>query len=144
MSGPLSLSRSSRAPAFEFDRRAGQYPRMISGIGKSRSLIALSLLLAAGGCSRLRSADLALRDAGIAERCVDLMQRAFPDADITVTKRDVTLNTEADSMAAAVARIEGVREKVPEGQFITRVVGVECRFENEILVGFRWTAGPFR
>jgi hypothetical protein len=122
----------------------GSIRGMTCRIAKSRFLVALLLALAVAGCAGLRRTDLALRDAGVAERCVDFMQRAFPDADITVTKRAVALDTQAASMAAATAQIAGIREKVPQGEFITRDVGVECRFENGILVGFRWTAGPFR
>ena len=43
-----------------------------------------------------------------------------------------------------VARVEGVRKDVPAGGFVLRDVAVECRFDNGVLTGFRWTQGPLR
>jgi hypothetical protein len=122
----------------------GSIRRMTSGIARRPSLIALSVALAATGCARMRNAELEVRDVGLAAHCEAFMRRAFPGADITVTKREATPDAQAATLTGAIARIEGVREKVPEGQFVAREVGVECRFDNGILVGFRWTAGPFR
>ncbi len=76
----------------------------------------------------------------MADRCADIMQRAFPDADIDITKREAT----AASLTTIVAHVEGVRSNLPPHGPLTRNLAVECRFDNSILTGFRWTAGPLQ
>ena len=100
---------------------------------------------------RLRPAALALwvvcslstgcgisRDVGLAGRCADVMQRAFPSADIEIGKSEAS----ATSLTTIVARVEGVRGDAPPEGPLTRDLAVECQFDNNILTGFRWTAGP--
>ena len=149
MGGPCSLPppRSDAAASLKNALAPGTIRAMTCPIAMHRSKNAVFLLLVLAGmagCARIHNAEIDLRDVGLAARCADFMRRAFPGAEITVTKREATPDALAATMTGAIARIEGVREKVPEGQFVTRDVGVECRFDNEILVGFRWTAGPFR
>jgi hypothetical protein len=74
----------------------------------------------------------------MAERCVDLMRSAYPGAAIDITKRTAS----ATSLTTIVAQIEGERTNLPPNAAIARKLGVECRFDNNILTGFRWTAGP--
>ena len=76
----------------------------------------------------------------MADRCADIMQRAFPDADIDITKSEAA----ATNLTTIVARVEGVRNAVPPHGPVARNLAVECRFDNSILTGFRWTAGPLQ
>lgn len=78
------------------------------------------------------------RDVGVAERCADLMRRAYPNAAIDITKTEAT----ATSLTTIVAKAEGVRTDVPPGAPLPQDLAVECRFEENILTGFQWTAGP--
>jgi len=78
------------------------------------------------------------RDVGLAARCADIMQRAFPSADIEIGKSDAS----ATGLTTIVARVEGVRADMPPDGPLTRDLAVECQFDNNILTGFRWTAGP--
>ena len=90
-----------------------------------------SLCCLDAGCSLVPSG-------GMADRCADLMQRAYPGADIDVTKREAA----ATSITTIVAKVEGVRSDTPPGGLAPRHLAVECRFDSDILTGFRWTAGP--
>jgi hypothetical protein len=78
------------------------------------------------------------RDVGLAARCGDIMQRAFPSATIEIGKSEAT----ATSLTTIVARVEGIRSDMPPEGALTRDLAVECQFDNNILTGFRWTAGP--
>jgi hypothetical protein len=75
----------------------------------------------------------------LAERCVDIMRRAFPEGGFDVTNRRVKVEGNA-----ATVGIAATRSAVPANGLYAREVGVECRFENGVLTGFRWTAGPVR
>jgi hypothetical protein len=79
-------------------------------------------------------------DVGLAERCAEFMQRAYPSARIEITKSEAS----ATSLSAIVARVEGVRSDMPPDGPLPRDLAVECRFDENILTGFRWTAGPTR
>jgi hypothetical protein len=78
------------------------------------------------------------RDVGLAERCADIMRRAYPSAAIEITKTGAT----ATSLTTIVATAEGVRTDLPPGAPVPQDLAVECRFDENILTGFRWTAGP--
>ena len=80
------------------------------------------------------------RGIGLAERCADFMLRAYPSAAIEITKSEAS----ATSLTTIVARVEGVRTGMPEGGPLLRDLAVECRFDENVLTGFRWTAGPLR
>lgn len=94
-------------------------------------------LLALTGCG------LRVREASPLDRCAELMQQAFPGGDIKPTKKEVAEEARP-SIAAVVARVEGERQNVAAGTVPLREVAAECRFENGILTGFRWTKGPLR
>jgi hypothetical protein len=66
------------------------------------------------------------------------MQRAFSSATIEIGKSDVS----ATSLTTIVARVEGIRSDIPPEGPLRRDLAVECQFDNNILTGFRWTAGP--
>jgi hypothetical protein len=74
----------------------------------------------------------------MADRCADLMQQAYPGADIDITKREAA----ATSLTTIVAHVEGERTNLPSPPPVARHLAVECKFDNNILTGFRWTAGP--
>ena len=76
----------------------------------------------------------------MAERCADLMQRADPGADIDITGSGAA----ATSITAILAHAEGVRRDLPPNAPVARHLAVECRFEGDILTGFKWTKGPSR
>jgi hypothetical protein len=75
---------------------------------------------------------------GLAERCADVMRQAYPVADIDVTERTAV----AKSLTTVVARVVGERTNLPANAAIARHLAVECTFDNDVLTGFRWTAGP--
>ncbi len=85
-----------------------------------------------------------MRDVGLADRCADFMQRAFPGASIKITKQQAAPDPASGDFATSIAIVQGMREKVPAGEFVARDVAVECRFQNGILTSFRWLAGPLR
>ncbi len=66
------------------------------------------------------------------------MQRAFPSATIEIGKTEAS----ATSLTTIVAHVEGVRSDMPAAGPLAHELAVECRFDNNILTGFRWTAGP--
>jgi hypothetical protein len=78
------------------------------------------------------------RDVGLAGRCADIMQRAFPSAAIEIGKSEAS----ATSLTTIVAHVEGTRDDVPAGGPMARDLAVECRFDGSIMTEFRWTAGP--
>lgn len=80
------------------------------------------------------------RDIGLAERCADIMRRAYSSAAIEITKTEAS----PTSLTTIMTRAEGVRTDMPEGGPLPRDLAVECRFDENILTGFRWTAGPMR
>jgi hypothetical protein len=88
-------------------------------------------------CS-VAAACVAPRDVGLAERCAEIMRRAYPSAAIDITKTEAT----ATSLTTIVAKAEGVRTDLPPGAPLPQDLAVECRFDENILTGFRWTAGP--
>jgi hypothetical protein len=92
--------------------------------------------LALGGCG--------LRETSLSDRCGEVMQDAFPSGKIKVTKAEVTADPAGTSVTSMVAAVNGVRSEVAEGNVLARDVAVECRFEDNILTGFRWTAGPLQ
>ena len=98
----------------------------------STALLAAALCCVAAACGGIP------RDVGLAERCADIMRRAYPSAAIDITKTDAT----ATSLTTIVANAEGVRTDVPPGAPVRQDLAVECRFDENILTGFRWTAGP--
>ena len=77
-------------------------------------------------------------DVGLAERCADIMRLAYPSATIDITKREAS----ATSLTTIIASVEGVRTDLPPDQPLARDLAAECRFDENILTGFRWTAGP--
>jgi hypothetical protein len=91
------------------------------------------LFLVVGGS--LTGCDI--REAGLAERCADVMRQAFPGGGIEIRSMEAQA-----VMSSGIARVDGVREKVAPDGGVLRDVAVECRFEDGVLTGFRWIAGP--
>lgn len=110
-----------------------------------RYLLALLLpaIIAVAGCNSLSriatDARMSVGDVGLADRCADIMQRAYPGGGIDITSKTANAN-----MSAAVATVKGTRRGVPADGKEVRDVAVECRFDNGVLTDFRWTAGPLR
>jgi hypothetical protein len=99
---------------------------------------ASTVLLCAVLCSVAAACGGIPRNVGLAERCADTMRRAYPSASIDITKTEAT----ATSLTTIVANAEGVRTDAPPGAPPPQDLAVECRFDENILTGFRWTAGP--
>jgi hypothetical protein len=133
-----NCARIARLPGcgFDLERRAAQYRRM-------RPIRRVAAALAAGlPCLILPCVILAachvIPQGGMAERCADLMKEAYPGADIDITKREAVVA----SLTKIVANVEGDRTNLPSPPPVARHLAVECTFDNDILTGFRWTAGP--
>lgn len=77
-------------------------------------------------------------EGGMADRCASLMKQAYPNGDIDITKREAA----ATSLTTIVAHVEGDRTNLPSHPPIARHIAVECKFDNDVLTSFRWTAGP--
>jgi hypothetical protein len=98
----------------------------------------LCSLLGLAGCGGTR-----LRDESLLDRCGDAMQQAFPQTEIKVTKKAL-LSQEQQSYATSIVSAEGERPDLPADSPLPHDIAVECRFDNGILTGFRWTKGPLR
>ena len=83
------------------------------------------------------SAQSKFGSVSLGDRCADFMRRALPDTGIEITNRTVKVDDND-----TVATIEGVRRDVPPDGLYAREIAAECRFNNAILTGFRWTVGP--
>jgi hypothetical protein len=79
-------------------------------------------------------------DIGAAERCADIMRRAVPGGMLEITKSEAA----ATSLTTIIARVAAVRADIPSDSAMAGDLAVECRFDENILTGFRWTAGPTR
>jgi hypothetical protein len=134
---PLGLPRGAR---FEFRRPRRQYRRMAPLASRHRAAAAIAIALA---LSALASCGVRLRDASLLDRCGILLQEAFPGGDIKVTKQEA-MTPPADSIAAIAVAVRGIRRNVAPGSIPLREVAAECRFDQGILTGFRWTQGPLR
>lgn len=95
------------------------------------ALAAGLLCCLAGGCSLAPAG-------GMADRCADIVQRAYPGADIDVFKREAA----ATSITTIVAKVEGWRRDLPPDTPLPRDLKAECRFDNSVMTGFQWTKGP--
>jgi len=76
---------------------------------------------------------------GLADRCVDIVRRAFPNGGLDIANRRVKVEGGVSIVAIAAVR----RDVAAKGPY-ARDIAAECRFENNILMGFRWTSGPIR
>ncbi len=93
----------------------------------------------AGLCSLAAGCSIP-HETGLAERCADVMRRAYPSATIEITKSEATATT----LTTIIARVEGSRTDMSPDGPLPRDLAVECRFDENVLTGFRWTAGPTR
>jgi len=76
---------------------------------------------------------------GLADRCVDIVRRAFPNGDLDIANRRVKVEADASIVAIAAVR----RDVAAKGPY-ARDIAAECRYESNILIGFRWMSGPIR
>ncbi len=90
----------------------------------------------------LAAARCGVREVGLSDRCADLMQEAFPGGDVEITSAKAHPDKTAATVTVIIAEVEGVRSAVAPGGMLAHDLAVECRFENGILTGFRWTKGP--
>lgn len=108
-----------------------------------RSGLALGLAAGLAGCSGMSQlgfdAKSTFGSVSLTDRCTDFMHRAFPDSPIEV--RDSHIDA---AMNRATVTIDATRDTVPADSAYARDIAVECRFENGVLTGFRWTKGPLR
>lgn len=118
-------------PGLKLSRR----PSSIDGMPAFRQ--ASIVLLCVPLCSVVAACAIP-RDIGAAERCADIMRRAYPNAAIDITKSE----SSATSLTTIVAKTEGIRTDLPADSPLLHDLAVECQFDENILTGFRWTAGP--
>jgi hypothetical protein len=110
-------------------------PSSIDGMRYFRQ--AWAALLAALLCAAAAACGIP-HDVGLADRCADIMRRAYPSAAIDITKSEAS----ATSLTTITAQVEGVRTDLPPDAALPRDLAVECRFDENVLTGFRWTVGP--
>ncbi|HLI19612.1 MAG TPA: hypothetical protein VKV32_00730 [Stellaceae bacterium] len=82
---------------------------------------------------------MAVGSVSLIDRCSDFMHRAYPQEGITISGTHLTTD-----LPNATVTVNAIRSGVPANSAYARDIAVECRFENGILTGFRWTAGPVR
>jgi hypothetical protein len=95
------------------------------------------LLAVLAGCG------VRLREESLLDRCGDVMEQAFPGGGIKITRKEIPSQA-TDSIATTIVAVEGTRRNVAPGGVPLRDVAAECRFNEGILTGFRWTRGPLR
>src|ERR1700730_4189607 len=104
-------------------------------------LAAILLLTAAGGLVGCNLAERAGRinpgSVSMADRCGEVMKAAMPFAGSDIEKR----TSENAGVKTIVARVEAVRSDLPADGKLPRDLAAECKFDNTVLVGFRWTKG---
>jgi hypothetical protein len=66
------------------------------------------------------------------------MKSAYPNAAIDITKSEASVT----SLTTIVAHVEGSRSNPPPEAPLPRELAVECRFDENVLTEFHWTAGP--
>jgi len=110
-------------------------PSSIGGMQCVRQGAAASLLIA---LSALAASCGIPHSVGLAERCAEIMKSAYPNAAIDITKSEAL----ATSLTTIVARVEGSRSDSPPEAPSRRDLAVECRFDENVLTEFHWTAGP--
>lgn len=103
-----------------------------------------AILLTAAGCSEERPREL--RNTGLSDRCADFMRLSFPKGEIEIDETKAqAATTESGDLGLMVIEVQGVRPNIPAtGGFLERNVAARCRFQNGVLVEFRWTKGPLR
>jgi hypothetical protein len=105
-----------------------------------RFAVAAGLALMLAGCGEVGfDTKMALGSVSMVDRCSDFMKRAFPNGDIDVVGSHIATDTQG-----ALVTVQGLRDSVPENSPYARSVAVECHYQNGVLTGFRWIAGPIR
>jgi len=105
-----------------------------------RFAVAAGLALVLAGCGEVAfDTKMALGSVSMVDRCSDFMNRAFPNGDIDVVGSHIATDTQG-----ALVTVQGVRNSVAENSPYARSVAVECHYQNGVLTGFRWIAGPIR
>jgi hypothetical protein len=108
----------------------------------TRPVAALALLLALAGCGGIDFGKV--KEKSLGDRCGEVMQQAFPEGEIEVTGTRTLAADAQQSLATIRLVVEGRRSKLPANSRLRRDVAVECRFDQGILTGFRWTEGPLQ
>ena len=107
-----------------------------------RSRTATAALLLALAAVALAGCSTRLRTESESDRCADLINIAFPNAAIAVTKKQAAAATQ-ESLATVIVQVAGERRNLPPNTTAPRDLAIECRFDGGVLTGLRWTAGPF-
>ncbi len=108
------------------------------------SVAALCALLLLAGCGlwdstgdALFGAQSAAGTASYVDRCIDVMQKAYPDARFEVTSKRLGLGSNT-----ALVDVQARRSDAPASTKTPRDVAVQCRFDSGVIVDFHWTATP--
>jgi hypothetical protein len=107
------------------------------------ALSALALAMALAACQDMSTlafdTQLGLGSVSLVDRCTDFMRRAYPANGIDITGSHVDA-----AMTRTTVTVQAARTNVPTSGIYARDIAAECVFDNGILTGFRWTAGPVR
>jgi hypothetical protein len=106
--------------------------------GMRRSVSRALLLLFGCGLGGCAAVDRVAPQTGMAERCARFMTEAYPGAAFDIKGSQAA----ATSLTTIVAKVEAVRTDLPANAAVPHRLAVECRFDNGVLTGFRWTKGP--
>ena len=112
------------------------------------SAVAVCFLLFLAGCTTWNSAvDKMFSSHGTQpqpagpvtniDRCIDFMQKAFPDAHFEVSSKRITAHANE-----SVIDIQATRDDVPVGGRMPRNIAAQCRFESGVIAEFHWTSAP--
>jgi hypothetical protein len=85
------------------------------------------------------SVQLAGGTADYADRCIDIMRRAYSNAHIEIANRRVGMG-----FNTAVVDVQGIRSDVAAAGTTPRDIAAQCRFDHGAMVDFHWTAGPWQ
>jgi hypothetical protein len=107
-------------------------------------MTAIAALLAAGSVAGCGAGDFVHRIGGdinpdslsLADRCGKIMRSAMPFAEI-----EIETATSDSGHDILTAHVEGKRTDDPKNEAIDRDVAAECRFDNAVMIGFKWTKG---
>jgi hypothetical protein len=89
------------------------------------------------GCISALLAGCGLRQLSLADRCANVMQEALAGSKLEITEKRAAFDFSND-LITATAVVQGSASKTSSPP---RDIGMECTFSDNVLSGFRWTAG---
>lgn len=106
------------------------------------------LMATLAGCDALRGVDppAVIRNTGLGDSCADFMRLSYPGSQFAMKVDHVDVaKTESGGIALMVVDVQATRTDLAQNPgFLAKDIAARCRFQNGILIQFRWTKGPFR